>query len=345
MSVSIIDFNMISPLGSGQNEHWEHLFNPHTPQYKLGKNEFELIDELFEPLQFHLKNISPERVAVVVSNSKYNFGRYIQTAKRPELDFLPHALSSYLASKVGKGAIPYAISAACATGLISVIKGCEFLLDQTVDMVIAGSIETSKTELMEAAFDRMGVLSKSQQMSPFSKDRDGFILGEGGGLFILCRTNDIQNTYAKIAGFSSVNDATNPIQFDPQGLSIKHAIQQAMRKAHVEEVQYVNAHGTATPQNDQLEADVFHAVFQGENKPYISSTKSYTGHLLGATGSVELGLCVLALKHRRVIPPRKLENPMPAITPFMNQTHTNGIKACLTLNYGFGGHVAAMVIC
>ncbi|MEK6557080.1 MAG: beta-ketoacyl synthase N-terminal-like domain-containing protein, partial [Candidatus Margulisiibacteriota bacterium] len=274
MSVSIIDFSIVSPLGIGQDEHWANIFDPRfIPQYKLGKNEFELIDELYEPLKPYLEGISPERVAVVVSNSKYNFGKYSPSSSSIELDFFAHALSSYLAAKIGSGAIPYAISAACATGLISVMKGCEFLQDQTVDVVIAGSVEASNIKLMEAAFDQMGVLSQSERMSPFSTDRDGFVLGEGGALFILRRTNDVQNAYAKIAGFSYVNDATNPTQFDRRGFSIKRAIRQAMERADIDQIHYVNAHGTATLENDQLEADVFNEVFGGENKPYISSTK------------------------------------------------------------------------
>jgi 3-oxoacyl-[acyl-carrier-protein] synthase II len=213
-----------------------------------------------------------------------------------------------------------------------------------VDVVIAGSLETSIVPIIEAAFSQMGVLSSSTRMAPFTMGRDGFVLGEGGGLFILRRMAEVESAKGVINGYAYGNDSYHPVEFDPSGRSIIRIMTEAMRDAGQGTVDYINAHGTGTRLNDEVEARAFQKVFSSGQKPYISSTKAHTGHLLGATGSVELGLCLLSLEYEAFIPQKNLIDPMPEMALFLTPRILCPPATCLTLNYGFGGHLAALMI-
>ncbi len=341
MSIVICNYEVISPLGYGAQENWRNLFiKDYSPNYKLNISEFQIADFLWETVACEFRDVVPERVAVVLSNSKYNFSAFGDETRFVNT-FLPHNLSSYVAAKIGNGCIPYSVSGACATGIMSVMKGVEILNRGIADVVLAGSIEASIVPLMQASFQQLGVLSKRRQTLPFDRQREGFVIGEGGAMFVLKKACEAVN-YPKIAGYSYLNDAYDLVAFNPNTQSIERAIKLAT--SDISNIGYVNAHGTATKINDALELKALTTVYgQTDKRPYVSSTKGHTGHLLGATGSVELALTLLSLQHQQVIPHKELSNPMPEIVPFIENSPTF-IESALTLNYGFGGHVAALAI-
>ncbi|MDD5457006.1 MAG: beta-ketoacyl synthase N-terminal-like domain-containing protein [Candidatus Margulisbacteria bacterium] len=343
MQAVITAYNMVSPLGQGKNETWKNVFSAaYLPRYKLNKSEFELADALFEGIKPELEGIAPERTAVVVGNSKYNFSSMGDDSRFLDF-FLQHNLSSYLARKVGRGCIPYSVSAACATGLVNVIRGVEMLSRGLVDVVIAGSIETSKVPIIEAAFSQMGIISRTGQTRPFCQNRDGFIIGEGGALFVLQRKdNNIKNSAPVIKGYFYGNDCTDAIAFDRDGKSVEMSVKKSMQMTDLSGIDYINTHGTATDLNDLMEINVLSRMFCSGHKPYLGATKSYTGHLLGATGSVELALCLLSMEQKRLIPNKFIDQLLPEIKPYLREPAE--LNSFLTLNYGFGGHVAALVV-
>ena len=333
VSYDILDFSVISPLGEGKPSHIDALKTDRiATQYSVGRDEVELLRDLWEPIKHHVAGIPSHRVGVVVSNSKYQF----------RSQSFSYETSQVLASWVGPEAIPYNITAACATGLVSVMTGMDWLRRGWVDVVIAGSLETSKVPLVEAAFSQMGVLSKQGSCRPFTQDRDGFVIGEGGGLFVLTRSNEGHAPLARIEKGTVMADPTDLLSVDPSGASIASLIRQTIGTARVD---YINAHGTGTRLNDAAELAAFEKVFH-KDRPLISSTKSQTGHLLGATGSVELGLCLLMLSEQIFVPmiewPDSRQRLMLGMEAF--QEAPTKINRLLTLNYGFGGHLAALMI-
>ncbi len=331
VSYDILDFSVISPLGEGKTTHIEALETARiASQYAIGRDEVDLLRDLWEPLKHHVAGVPSHRIGVVVSNSKYQF----------RSQSFSHESSQLLASWIGPNAIPYNITAACATGLVSVMTGVQWLRRGWVDVVIAGSLETSKVPLVEAAFSQMGVLSKQGVCRPFTEDRDGFVIGEGGALFVLTRANERGTPLAQIEKGTMMADPTDLLSVDPSGNSIASLIRQTIGTSRID---YINAHGTGTRLNDAAELAAFEQVFQAD-KPLISSTKAQTGHLLGATGSVELALCVLMLSEQVAVPvlPDTSASLMQGMAAFQNIPAS--LNRILTLNYGFGGHLAALMI-
>ena len=333
VSYDFLDFSVISPLGEGKSSHTEALISARiATDYAIGRDEETLLRDLWAPLKHHVEGIPSHRVGVIVSNSKYQFRNQTYS----------HVSSQKLASWIGPNAIPYNITAACATGLVSVMTGVEWLRRGWVDVIIAGSLETSKVPLVEAGFSQMGVLSKSGTCRPFTESRDGFVIGEGGALFVLTRSKGGTSPLAIIENSSLMCDSTDLLAVDPTGASIARLIRQTIGAARID---YVNAHGTGTRRNDAAECLAFETVFV-DYQPLISSTKAQTGHLLGATGSVELALCLLMLSQQIALPAivtrDSPSNLMQGMLPFQQPPpHINRI---LTLNYGFGGHLAALMI-
>ena len=250
----ILDYNVISPLGEGKTAHAEALRSARiATQYCLDRNEEDLLRDLWQPLKHHVKGIPSHRVGVVVSNSKYQF----------RSQSFSHESSKLLASWIGPNAIPYNITAACATGLVSVMTGMDWLRRGWVDVVIAGSLETSKVPLIEAGFSKMGVLSKKGVCSPFTQERDGFVIGEGGALFVFKRSEGAVTPLAHIENATLMCDPTDTLSVDPTGSTIAALIRQTMGEAKID---YVNAHGTGTRLNDAAELLAFQQVLRTINR-------------------------------------------------------------------------------
>jgi len=187
---------------------------------------------------------------------------------------------------------------------------------------------------------------------PFDLGRDGFVPGEGAAVFVLEVLEHAlargARIYAEIAGYGIYNDAYHSTAPEPKGKGMAKSIQHALKMANLspQDLQYINAHGTATQHNDKMESQAFHHVFGKHIKKLpVSSTKSMIGHTLGAAGAIEMVAAILAMKHHFIPPTINSLEPDPTldldIVP--NQARTAHLERVLSCNAGFGGHNA--VIC
>lgn len=250
------------------------------------------------------------------------------------------------------------ICTACASGTNSVGDAFKIIQRGDADIMIAGGTEAAVAEFAVAGFCNMKAMSTNndnpQKASrPFDKDRDGFVMGEGCGILILEELESAikrnAKIYAEIVGYGMTSDAyhiTTPVE---NGEGAARAMQMAINDAGIEpaQIDYINAHGTSTYYNDLYETMAIKSVF-GENAKNvsISSTKSMTGHLLGASGAIEAIVCALAIKDNFVPPTINLENLGEGMdldyTPNKGKERT--INYALSNSLGFGGHNATIVL-
>jgi 3-oxoacyl-[acyl-carrier-protein] synthase II len=305
----------------------------------------------------------PWRVASTVSSSKgflRNFLRAhaILLASGPGSDgigellarFPADTLNRLLARKHGFSGPLLCYPAACATGANSVIGAADLLRDGIADVVLAGSSECTANAVNLASFYNMGALS-ADISRPFHRHRNGFNAGEGAAIFVLERESDAcrrgARVIARLCGWDYRSEAYHITAVEPGGVTTEHTIRSALRKAGWEpaEVEYINAHGTGTPLNDESEANVISRVF-GAPGPLVSSLKAHIGHLLGASASVELALALIALEAGFVPPTLMLDEPDPAFR--INLVPDGGVQKCvrrfMKLSLGFGGHIAALAL-
>ena len=250
------------------------------------------------------------------------------------------------------------ICTACASGTNSVGDAFKIIQRGDADIMIAGGTEASVAEFAVAGFCNMKAMSTNndnpQKASrPFDKDRDGFVMGEGCGILILEELESAikrnAKIYAEIVGYGMTSDAYHITTPAENGEGAARSMQMAINDAGIEleKIDYINAHGTSTYYNDLYETMAIKSVF-GENAKNvsISSTKSMTGHLLGASGAIEAIVCALAIKDNFVPPTINLENPGEGMdldyTPNKGKERT--INYALSNSLGFGGHNATIVL-
>ena len=250
------------------------------------------------------------------------------------------------------------ICTACASGTNSVGDAFKIIQRGDADIMIAGGTEAAVAEFAVAGFCNMKAMSTNndnpQKASrPFDKDRDGFVMGEGCGILILEELESAikrnAKIYAEIVGYGMTSDAYHITTPAENGEGAARSMQMAINDAGIEpeKIDYINAHGTYTYYNDLYETMAIKSVF-GENAKNvsISSTKSMTGHLLGASGAIEAIVCALAIKDNFVPPTINLENPGEGMdldyTPNKGKERT--INYALSNSLGFGGHNATIVL-
>lgn len=227
-----------------------------------------------------------------------------------------------------------------------------------LDLAFAGGAEAPISKEMFVLFSSAGLLSTknefaAQACKPFDARRDGFVMGEGGAILILEELNHALDrgaqVYAEIAGFGETTDAYHPLTPEPQGVMIIEAMRKALFEAGIqpEEVDYLNAHGTATYLNDIVETKAVKEVF-GEcaKELCISSTKATIGHLLGACGAVELVISALAIRDKWVPPTANYQNPDPLcdLDYVPGQGRVVDLKVVMSNNYSFGGRNSSIVL-
>ncbi len=251
-----------------------------------------------------------------------------------------------------------AITTACASGTHAIGESFRMIKEGKMDIIVAGGTEAAITPIAVAGFCSMKALSTRNDdpenaSRPFDKERDGFVMGEGAGMLILedldhalARDADI---YGEVVGYGSTSDAFHITQPDPNAKGARKAMEMAIEEANIKcsEVGYINAHGTSTYFNDKLETLAIKNVFGDYAKDInISSTKSMTGHLLGAAGGIEAIATTLALKEGIIPPTINYENPDEECdlnyTP--NKAVKRDIKCGLSNSLGFGGHNASILI-
>lgn len=265
---------------------------------------------------------------------------------------------SQIAIEFGLKASNSCIVSACATATNAIGESLRILQRGEADVMLAGGTEASITELAFAGFCAIKAMSTRNQepakaSRPFDRDRDGFVMGEGSGVLILETLEHAQkrnaHIYAELVGYATNCDAFHVVQPDPEGRGAIKAMSDAVKDSDCQltEIDYINAHGTSTDLNDQMETKAIKAVFGGHaSKLAVSSTKSMTGHLLGASGAVELIATSLAVVNQWIPPTINYENADPAcdLDYVPNQGRPALIRYALSNSFGFGGHNATVVI-
>ena len=252
----------------------------------------------------------------------------------------------------------YATVSACATSAHAIGDAFRTIQYGDADIMITGGSEMTVTPMAIGGFANMKALSERNDSPetasrPFDATRDGFVMGEGGGIVIL---EDLQHAidrgapiYAEIVGYGATGDAYHLTAPAPEGEGAQRAMRRAMKDANwvPADVDYINAHGTSTPANDHNETKAIKAVFGDYAKTVaVSSTKSMTGHMLGAAGAVEFIIGTLAVRDCIIPPTINYQHPDPALdlnyTP--NTAVNRQVKAVLSNSFGFGGHNVTLAI-
>src|SRR5512134_1441671 len=252
----------------------------------------------------------------------------------------------------------FSVASACASGADGIGTALLMLKAGMIDAALAGGAEMTICTTGVAAFDRVGAMSRrnedySMAPQPFDKNRDGLVMGEGAAVLVLETESHAKkrgaNILAELAGYGATADAyhvTAPHEHGAGGSAAMH-MALASAKATVDELGYINAHGTGTPLNDQSETRAIKAAFgeKAYNIP-ISSTKSMTGHMMGATGALEAIFCVQAVREGILPPTIHYETPDPEcdLDYIPNETREKKIDLAISNAFGFGGHSAGLAI-
>jgi len=252
----------------------------------------------------------------------------------------------------------FSIVTACATASQCIGEAAEVIKRGDADVVITGGTEAAVSPLGYGGFCSMKAMSTrnnepKRASRPFDKERDGFVMGEGAGIIIIEELEHAKargaHIYGEISGFAATGDAYHMSAPEPSGDGAARAMKLALDMAKIgpQEIDYINTHGTSTPLGDKIETQSIKRVF-GEHAYKIAtgSTKSMTGHLLGAAGGVEAIICLLAIKNKIVPPTINLENPDPEcdLDYIPNKARPLEVKIALSNSFGFGGHNAVLIM-
>ncbi len=311
-----------------------------------------------------------ERVAVIVSSAIGGLGsleeaifvmkdsgpRRISPFTIPML--MPNGAGGLIAIDTGARGPNFSVASACASGADGIGAAWRLIREGEVDAAITGATESTVLQIGVGSFDRLGAMSRrnddySMTPAPFDKNRDGLVMGEGAAILVLEALEHAQargaEILAELAGYAATADAFHITAPAEDGVSGSKAMLNALRMAQLspDDVSYINAHGTATPLNDLSETIAIKRAF-GERayKIPVSSTKSMTGHMMGATGALEAILCVQAIRTNTLPPTIHYQTPDPQcdLDYIPNVARDAQVNVCMSNAFGFGGHNAVLVI-
>ncbi len=264
------------------------------------------------------------------------------------------SVSAALATGLKIKGLSYSLSSACATSSHCVGHAMELIQLGKADIVLAGGGE-SEHWTQSCMFDAMGAMSTQYSDTPqsasrpYDKDRDGFVIAGGGGMVVVESLESAQSRgatiLAEITGYGATSDGAEMVA--PSGEGAVRCMQIALAQAGLASVDYINSHGTSTPLGDITELNAIATVFGGAKQtPPISSTKSMTGHSLGAVGTQELIYCLLMMHHEFIAPTINIQNLDDAAKDFdiVTQTRQTALNSIMSNSFGFGGTNAALVI-
>jgi len=271
---------------------------------------------------------------------------------------IPNAAAGNVSIEFGLAGPNTAVSTACASAAHAVSDALRAIQWGYADVMLAGGSESAITPMGIGGFVSARALSMRNDnpqaaSRPFDKDRDGFVLSEGAGIVVL---EDLEHArrrgatlYAEVLGCGSTADAYHITQPHPAGAGAGQAMRLALSdvKLNPDDIQYVNAHGTSTPLGDAAETQAIKDIFGSHARRLaISSTKSMLGHLLGASGGVELIVCALSIRHRVVHPTINYQNPDPAcdLDYVPNTAREMPVRHAISNSFGFGGHNCCLVV-
>jgi 3-oxoacyl-[acyl-carrier-protein] synthase II len=268
-----------------------------------------------------------------------------------------NAASAQLAIEYGLKGPNQVVVTACASATNAIGDAYRLIRDDEADIIITGGSEAALTHIGLGAFTAMRALSErndepARASRPFDRDRDGFVLSEGAGLAVLEEYEHAvrrgAHIYGEVYGYGCSCDGGHITAPDKDGVAAAHAMVQAIKDARLDagDIDYINAHGTSTSLGDEAETAAIKAVFKEHAKTVgISSTKSQLGHLLGASGGVELVLCLLAIRDGVIPPTINYEYPDPVCdldyTP--NQARQREVSLVMSNSFGFGGHNGSLI--
>ena len=289
--------------------------------------------------------------------------KYINKGQRGVSPFyvpkmIPNIAGGQIAIKNNLNGLNFSMSTACSSATDAIGMAYRLISDGHISAMICGGAEGSITPLTLSGFANMKALSKnndnpSEASKPFDKERDGFILSEGAGMLFLENLESALNRGAKILGeiigYGITNDAYHITQPHNDSVGAISAIEMAINEAgiKVEDIDYINAHGTSTYFNDMLETQAIKNVLGNHAKDVsISSTKSMTGHLLGAAGAIEAIACINAINYNKVPPTVNYKTPDPECnlnyTP--NVAIDRNVEIAMSNSFGFGGHNSVIIL-
>tara|TARA_B100000941_G_C28484050_1_gene543922 strand:+ start:165 stop:1394 length:1230 start_codon:yes stop_codon:yes gene_type:complete len=313
------------------------------------------------------KNTSSSRIGVIVGSGIGGIGtfesQHKKLLKNPRYVspfFIPSMISDIAAGQIsikyGFKGINYSVASACATSNHAFGDAFKMIQSDMADVIISGGSEAAITEMSIAGFSNMKALSKNPDKNtasrPFDKDRDGFVMGEGAGILVLESLDHAKSRDAEIlgeiVGYGATADAYHITSPDLEGKGGEKAMINAISEANLnlDEIKYVNAHGTSTPYNDKIETKAIKNVFkENSNNLYVTSTKSMTGHLLGAAGAIEAIASILSMNNNYIPPTINYKNYDTDCD--LNYLPKNGksvnFNYTLSNSFGFGGHNSVVI--
>ncbi len=266
--------------------------------------------------------------------------------------------SAQVSMVTGSMGANYCVVSSCSSGADALGQGWEMIRRGQADVVLAGGSEAPISPIAVAGFNSLRALSRYNEdpqlaSRPFDRDRDGFVMGEGSAVLVLEGEEHFRkrqaSALAELRGYGATSDAHHVTEPNPTGQSAAEAILLALQAAEVDtsEIDYLNAHGTSTPLNDSQETKAIKlALGEEAYRVPISSSKSMTGHLLGAGGALEAAFCVLALQHGLIPPTINLHNQDPECdldyTPL--KARAQPLNVVVSNSFGFGGHNSVLVL-
>ncbi|MBL9215057.1 MAG: beta-ketoacyl-ACP synthase II [Opitutaceae bacterium] len=311
----------------------------------------------------------PDRVGVIIGSGIGGM-LTIETQHKVLLERGPRKVSPFMipalisnmctglvAIDLGARGPNFGVVSACATAAHAIGESLRMIRGDEADVMICGGSEAAITPLAYAGFCSMKAMSTNNEVPqkssrPFDLNRDGFIMGEGAGILVLESLEHAlargARIYCELAGYAATCDAYHITSPDPEGKGLSNAMARALADANASpaDVDYINAHGTSTPYNDKFETMAIKKVFGDHaRKLLVSSTKSMTGHLLGAAGGIEAIISVKAIETGEVPPTINYETPDPEcdLDYVPNVKRSAAVRTVLSDNLGFGGQNAALV--
>jgi 3-oxoacyl-[acyl-carrier-protein] synthase II len=336
----------------------------------------EAVKEAVEQAGLSGSSLDPQRVGVILASAIGGFKSlqdtiltlHEQGARKISPFAIPMLMSNGAAGMTsidyGFCGPSFSVASACASGADGIGMAWMMLRAGMIDVAITGGCETTLTNTGVGTFDRLGAMSRRNEPtgsgknayltpSPFSRDRDGLVMGEGAGVLVLERESQARQRGAEIlaelAGYAATADAFHITAPEENGRGSGRAMLLALQaaRADLQDVGYINAHGTATPLNDLAETRAIKLAFGNlaYNIP-VSSTKSMTGHMMGATGALEAIFCVQAVRESILPPTINYTEPDPEcdLDYVPNQARSAPVRVAVSNAFGFGGHNAVLVI-
>jgi 3-oxoacyl-[acyl-carrier-protein] synthase II len=337
-----------------------------TVQYSVAAAVLALKDAGIE-----IGKMDPDRVSVVEGTTMSGIHSMVKTrdlyvASNSNVRALhPHTLvasycgggSSAIGLQLGIQGHAVTYCSGCASGNDAIGHAADMVRADEVDVAVAGGSEES-LEMMHVGFCRLGVMTEltgepARAMRPFDRSRDGFLLGQGAAFVVVEELAHAlgrgARIYAEFAGHGRSSEAYHATDPHPDGLGYGRALEKALRQSRLDpaEVDYINAHGSATPLNDPIETRAIKRVFLDHARRLaVSATKPITGHLMGAAGAVETVICALAISRAEIPPTINLTEPDEECDLDYVRDEARGypVRAAVNLNAGFGGRYACLVL-